>query len=573
VTRKWSLFTKMVTFLALLLLAIAGLYGYTVATSIDAVQRELETSRLNQLKFLNDRLENDIDQLTLNAYNLLQDQSVRDYAILPEIEHLVDRNRLKMTITEKLKLQSTASAWTNTLTVYFPQTGDVMSSDTYRALKPEYDFNALKPDQWNFDMLTGEFILYVPDREAAGDVSVILSFPSENIRKLLASYEGQSRPYLYHPSGRFIFDYNTDSVTAIRMAGHLWGRSIGDGMTMTTEANGMSYLVNALPTVLDGWVLIEYTPLERILQPIRKSTTLFAGATAVLLCLGVAFAFELYRNVQLPIRKLVNSLARFKEGDYGVRIGFVPTREFRLLTEGFNEMAKRVGDLIDKVLTEQLRAKEAEFKQLQSQINPHFLYNCLFFIKSKARVSDTESVEAMALSLGEYYRYMTRTEKDMVPLRSELDLIRNYVSILNLRKPNIDYAVDVAGELLDLEIPRLLLQPLVENAVLHGIEPKAGRGKLRVTGRALPDGGFALAVEDDGVGMTPEALAKLRGQLRGPKSENSGYGVWNVKQRFVQKFGPGAVLEIDSKAGEGTTVTLRCESRMQEDAGHDDSAR
>jgi two-component system sensor histidine kinase YesM len=553
----------MVTFLALLLLAIAGLYGYTVATSVNTVQRELEISRLNQLKFLADRLENDIDQLTLNAYNLLQDQSVRDYAMLPVIGHLVDRNRLKMTITEKLKLQSTASAWTNTLTVYFPETGDVLSSDTYRALKPEYDFNALKPDQWTFDQLSGEFILYVRDREAAGEVSVILSFPSENIRKLLASYEGQSRPYMYHPSGRFIFDYNTDSVTAIRMAGHLWGRDIGDSVTMVTEANGMSYLVSALPTVLDGWVLIEYTPLERILQPIRKSTTLFIGATAALLCLGVAFAFALYRNVQLPIRKLVSGLARFKEGDYGVRIGVVPAREFRLLTEGFNDMAKQVGDLIDKVLTEQLRAKEAEFKQLQSQINPHFLYNCLFFIKSKARVGDTESVEAMALSLGEYYRYMTRTDEDMVPLRSELDLIRNYVSILNLRKPRIDYSADVDEALMDMPVPRLLLQPLVENAVLHGIEPKTGRGAIRITGRRL-EGGFALKVEDDGVGMTPEALLKLRGQLRGSKTEDGGCGVWNVKQRFVRKFGPGAVLEVDSKAGEGTTVTLRCESRMQE---------
>ena len=220
-TRKWSLFTKMVTFLALLLLAIAGLYGYTVATSIDTVQQELETSRLNQLKFLADMLENDIDQLTLNAYNLLQDQSVRDYAILPSIEHLVDRNRLKMTILEKLKLQSTASAWTNTLTVYYPETGDVLSSDPIRALKVEYDFNELQPDRWTFDHLTGEFILYVRDREAGGDVSVVLSFSSENIRKLLASYKSNSRPYLYHPSGRFIFDYNMDSVTAIRMAGQL----------------------------------------------------------------------------------------------------------------------------------------------------------------------------------------------------------------------------------------------------------------------------------------------------------------------------------------------------------------
>lgn len=571
VKRKWSLFAKMVTFLAALLLIIAVLYGYTVATATDTVQNVIESSRLNQLAFLADRLEKDIDQLALNAYNLLQDPSVRDYAFLPYMGHLLNRNELKQAITDKLQMLSTASPWTNTLTVYFPAMGDVLSSDPLRTLNHVYDFNTPHAGRWIYDRDTSEFILYVRDRASNEAITVAVSFPVENIRKLLASHEGQTYPFLYHPSGIFILDYNADSVTSIRMVNELAKFGLKDDVSIVTETGGQSYLLNVTPTTLEGWVLIDYTPLERIFQPIRKSMTLFTAATAALLCFGVVFAFELYRNVQLPIRKLVSSLARFKEGDYGVRIGIVPTREFQLLTEGFNEMAKRVGDLIDRVLTEQLRAKEAEFKQLQSQINPHFLYNCLFFIKSKARIGDTESVEAMALSLGEYYRYMTRSEKAMVPLHSELDLIHNYVSIQNLRKPRIDYSVDVPEAMMELHIPRLLLQPLVENAVLHGIEPKTGRGKIRITGQQLDDG-FIIAVEDDGVGMAPETLRKMRNALRGPATDDIGLGVWNVHQRLVQVFGPGSTLDIESVPGAGTTIILRCMNKTQEEEMHASSA-
>lgn len=570
----------MLTFLAVLLLTIASLYGYTVSTTTNAVKREIESSRLNQLSFLASQLEDDIDQVALNAYNLLQDPSLRDYAALPSIGHLLDRNKLKLAITEKLELQSTASAWPNTLTIYFPSTGNILSSDPNRARISAYDFRAPAADSWMYvqsgigSPISDEFVLYVHDRRQSSGVSIAASFPVENIRKLLDSFEHQSDPFLYHPSGRYIFNHDSDSVTSVRMARRLSKLPIEDSISLVEQANGMSYQLNAVPTTLKGWYLVDYTPLERVLQPIRRSTTLFFLTTAVLLCLGIAFAFELYRNVQLPIRKLVSGLSRFKEGDYGVRMGFVPAREFQLLTEGFNEMAKRVGDLIGKVFAEELRAKEAEFKQLQSQINPHFLYNCLFFIKSKAKIGDTESVEAMSLALGEYYRYMTRSEHGIVPLRSELELIGNYMSIQDLRKQRIHYENAVPDELLDAAIPRLMLQPLVENAVLHGIEPKLGRGMVRISGERIARG-FSLTVADDGVGMSPEACKKLTDALSGPIAEGIGYGIWNVRQRLVKRYGAGSTVVIESKPGEGTSITLICidkEKTTKENDEHANSA-
>jgi two-component system, sensor histidine kinase YesM len=559
---QWSLFTKMLTFLAMLLIVIAVLYGYTVTTTTNSVKQELQASHLKQLEFLLGQIENNIDQLALNAYNLLHDPSLRDYANLPSIAHLLEQNELRVTIMEKLALQSTASAWSNSLTIYFPATGDVLSSDPQRAGSSLNYLTPLTPS-WNYtpsgagNSHSGEFVLRIADTEQSSALMLEAAFPAENIRSMLDAFKQYGDPFLYQPTGRLITNYDADSVTIHEITRQLSSMSLGDKLSTVTELNGKSFLLNAVSSAATGWYLIDFIPLENVLHPIRESTTLFAWATAALLGLGIGFAFLLYRNVMRPIRKLVSSLSRFKEGDYGVRIGVVPALEFRILTEGFNEMAKRVGDLIDKVLAEQLRVKEAEFKQLQSQINPHFLYNCLFFIKSKAKVGDTDSVEAMALSLGEYYRYMTRSESGMVPIQGELDLLENYLSIQNLRKQRIRYEIQVPEALARMQIPRLLLQPLVENAVLHGIEPKPGLGTIRITGQLLTNG-FSLAIFDDGIGMPQEKLQRLTDALNRPVAAGVGYGVWNVRQRMIQQYGPGSSLTIASEPGSGTTVTLLC---------------
>ncbi len=559
---QWSLFAKMLTFLAMLLIVIAVLYGYTVTTTTNSVKQELQASHLKQLEFLLSQIENNIDQLALNAYNLLHDPSLRDYANLPSIAHLLERNDLRLTIMEKLALQSTASAWSNSITIYFPATGDVLSSDPQRRSSSLDVLSPLSPN-WNYtpsgtgNSHSGEFVLRIADTEQSSALMLEAAFPAENIRSMLDAFKQYGDPFLYQPSGRLITNYDADSVTIHEITRQLSSMSLGDKLSTVTELNGQSFLLNAVSSSSTGWYLIDFIPLENVLHPIRESTTLFAWATVALLALGIGFAFLLYRNVMRPIRKLVSSLSRFKEGDYGVRIGVIPALEFRILTEGFNEMAKRVGDLIDKVLAEQLRAKEAEFKQLQSQINPHFLYNCLFFIKSKAKVGDTESVEAMALSLGEYYRYMTRSENGMVPIQGELDLLDNYLAIQNLRKQRIRYEIQVPEPLARMQIPRLLLQPLVENAVLHGIEPKPGLGTIRISGQLL-DNGFSLAIADDGIGMSKEKLKQLTDALSRPIEAGVGYGVWNVRQRMLQQYGPGSSLTITSEQGSGTTITLLC---------------
>jgi two-component system sensor histidine kinase YesM len=291
--------------------------------------------------------------------------------------------------------------------------------------------------------------------------------------------------------------------------------------------------------------LVDYVPLEMTLLPITKSRNFFYVSIGLLLMAGMAAAYLLYRHVQKPIAKLLQGVQQLKRGVYSARIEYRPNNEFDFLIRRFNEMAEEMQDLIEKVYAEQLRSREATLKQLQAQINPHFLYNCLYFISNMAMLEDKQSVVAMADNLGDYYRYTTRLEKMTVSVRDELQLITNYLTIQNLRMERVCYEIDIPESMLDLQIPKLLLQPLVENAVIHGLERKAGKGLIRITGES---GGFGhrIVIEDNGAGMTKAQLDELRMTLDAPMGEEMGCGVWNVHQRLQHVFGASAGLVLQA---------------------------
>lgn len=225
-------------------------------------------------------------------------------------------------------------------------------------------------------------------------------------------------------------------------------------------------------------------------------------------------------------------------------------------------MAEEIEELIGKVYAEQLRTREANLKWLQSQINPHFLYNCFALIRSLTRLGKTDSVLRLTTHLGKYYRYTTRIERQIVTLGEELELIKSYLEIQNMHIPSLSYRIDVPEPMRALEIPRLLLQPIVENAVVHGIEPSGRDGTVRIAGEQT--GGLNIVtVEDDGVGMSAERLRALRAELEHPSGDDAGCALRNIRERLVLQFGEEARLEFDSRENGGTTVRVVWPNRKE----------
>lgn len=569
---RTNLFIKIMVVLSSMIAATLIFYGLSFQKNVAVITSQITSSEMNHLDFFTRQMESNINQLASSAYTLQHDPTVRSYVQMKELGHLVDPNKITLTTLEKLALQTSSSTWSNRITIFNIHTRDAMSSDSSAVFPAEllekplpqgwtYESPLAENGEGSFHLLLADPVDYAdtPDR---ANMIIEVSFPVSNLQKMMADYQHEGGTFLFHAGLAPIDSQPGESALVQGIVDNLTRQPGSPPSSFTATVGGQPYLVSLIPSSTLGWNMVHYTPLEHILAPIRTVKLYFIVACLVLLAFAALFSLLLFRQVQHPISRLLSAVNQLKHGRWSTRVHASSRDEFSVLNRGFNEMAEKVQDLIERVYLEELRTKDAYLKQLQAQINPHFLYNCLFFMKSKAKVGDTDAVEAMALNLGEYYRYMTRIDRSLTTVRQELKLLDNYLSIQNLRKQRIEYTVDVPAILLDTEIPNLLIQPLVENSIVHGIERKNGLGRIHISGEPT-DTGLILAVEDNGAGMDAASMEKLYAKLALPaRAEGEGgYGLWNVHQRLKHHYGGASGLSITPSKLGGVRIALYIEAK------------
>lgn len=280
-----------------------------------------------------------------------------------------------------------------------------------------------------------------------------------------------------------------------------------------------------------------------------------------LLMLTLVFAIwaqrSLLKAIQTPISRLETFAGSLAGGDLQARAPETSVAELRKLTWSLNVMAGRLQDLIDENRREQENLKKSELRALQAQINPHFLYNTLDAIVWLAEAGQSREVIHITRALSDFFRISLSQGKDWIPLSEEIRHLTGYLTIQKIRYRDIlDYEIDISEELFDLQVLKLLLQPLVENAIYHGVKHRRGRGCVRVEGRA--EGPWLiLSVRDNGAGMSPERLAEVRAGLNAEQGMSAGYGLFNVNKRIQLYYNQPQGVEIESAEGGGTAVSLR----------------
>ncbi|TDF91984.1 cache domain-containing sensor histidine kinase [Paenibacillus piri] len=562
-------FHKMVAVIGLLVLPIIMMYSYSNQISIQVVERQLTENSLDKLRFLLNDIEANVEQLSKLTVMLANDPSIKEFIEASKNgERLYSSIKRKMDLMDVLNLFSLTSNWQNSFTLYLPASDEPIGIDNY-STKP-FDAAYLKryaSKSWSYipvetetpDMFVRLFPQPASSMETIERANYILEarFSAKNIISMLNHYQytSSSDPFLYHPDFAPLLNNKSDKQTVRQLLAQLQPMKLTDHGNITLKLQGSTYLVSYYRSNSLGWYLIDYVPLNEIVSPINKTRNFFYIGITFLLAMSVILTFLLYRNVQVPIRELISSLQKLKRGDYSARLTSNPDNEFSYLFGKFNDMAQQIQELIEKVLAEKLRAKEATLKQLQSQINPHFLYNCLFFIVGMSRLKDHDTVEAMAQNLGDYYKYTTRLENDQVTVEEELQLITNYMEIQNMRMRRLSYEIVVKDRLGETIVPRLLLQPIVENAVVHGIEPKDGRGIVRIEISASNEM-LRIEIEDNGVGMTEEAIQLMNQRLLSPISQEMGFALWNVHQRLVTLYGEQSGVKLSRSGLGGLKVEL-----------------
>lgn len=362
---------------------------------------------------------------------------------------------------------------------------------------------------------------------------------------------GSDGEILYHPRMQLI-------ESGIEEESQLAASAVRDG-TYSERYRGENRHVTVKTVGYTGWKLAGVTS-DRGFYLNNQKNLLFMGFIIGLLAYILALVNAyISSRITTPIRKLEHSVNVIESGDLEAEVYIGGAEEIRHLGTSVQKMADRIRGLMQDIVTEHETRRRTEFDALQSQINPHFLYNTLDIIVWMIENEEKEKAVQIVTALGRFFRISLSRGRSIIPVKDELEHVRNYLMIQQNRfKNKFTYRVEADDAVLPMASVKLILQPIVENAIYHGMEFMDGDGEILVKAE-LKDGCTVMTVRDNGLGMTEETVEKLLSgdQPHAPSRRGSGIGVRNVHERIRIYFGEDYGLSIVSEPDEGTKVTIR----------------
>lgn len=329
--------------------------------------------------------------------------------------------------------------------------------------------------------------------------------------------------------------------------------------TLAADIGGRGYQICYTQSAVTGWKTVGVFPLDEVMGSINMLAAILAVAVLFTGAVVLVVAFRTANSVTHPISKLRKLMKQAESGDLSVRFASRYDDEIGDLGRSFNHMIEQIDRLVHRVYEEQKNKRDAEMKILQEQIKPHFLYNTLDTISWMAREYEAEDIVRLVDALTNMFRVGLSRGKDLIPVSSEMQHVSNYLYIQKIRyKDRLQYRIDVDETLSDCIVPKLILQPLVENAIYHGIKRKRSGGTICVTGRWTADGYVEFTVADDGAGIQPDTLAMLRERLEGPYTDENkkSFGLPYIAQRIRLYYGEQGRVELDGKPEQGARVRI-----------------
>lgn len=329
-------------------------------------------------------------------------------------------------------------------------------------------------------------------------------------------------------------------------------------ITSYRSPRGGQYLAVSSPVGQTGLTLTQTLPEGLILRETYLITRLLLFVCLGVLVLGALVALYLSRTISRPVRQIRRQVLAIAGGDFSPNPLIEWDNELGEIGRGVNQLAKDIEALIQSRLEDEKRRSDLEYKMLQSQINPHFLYNSLNSIKWMATIQNATGIAELTVSLSRLLKSIAKINQAMVPLTQELALLEDYFVISRYRYGDaIVSHIDVPEALLHCEVPVFTLQPIVENAIFHGIEANNGIGTVSVSAQLTGDT-LEITIEDDGIGMDEDTIRSI---LEADGTDNLNLfqkvGIYNVNSRIKYEFGEAYGVDIESRQGEYTRVIVR----------------
>jgi two-component system sensor histidine kinase YesM len=580
--KKISIKTKLMLIAIIFIvypILIIGYFGYR--NYADTMKRNAIREMQNSTKILTDLLSDRMTKLSLYSIQMLYDNTIynaereltdggTDYIAENEFT-----NYLQSNLFLKSELNEILIRFSKNNKIYQVNKSLGSTTDSYSQINDLYG-RALKGNGkpvWHVSEKNGRATgIYIAKiiydiNDIKQEIGLLIFKVSDQyLSEVLNNYISNSKQNisLLSSSGQEVYSYEPYQVD-YGMPVDLFIKTTPDASVREVKIkNDVVYsLHNTIQP--ENWNLVMGISSNVLLKDVRDIARLILILCAATLPICILLVNFLYRDIVKPMNLLIKGMRQVERGAIGITIEKKRFDEFGYVYGTFNKMSLEIKNLINTVYKKQIATKDAEIKALQAQINPHFLYNTLDSISWRAKINGVNEISEMVSALSSIIEAnLNRNNENFVPLSREIEYINNYYLLLKKRfGKKISLVTDIGDDIMNCTIPKLIIQPIIENAVYHGLEMKVGSGTIHLS-ITREEGRICIKVCDDGIGIDEATLDRLRQNLsKSPDadSENdiavgSSIGIINVHKRIRLLYGEDYGLEISSKPAEGTTVTI-----------------
>ena len=555
---------KLTLFFVLIIVVIMAITIALHVRTTAAIRASIYHEMLSNVAYYQQNLDSQIHNIAQLQIEFFQDRKLPFLAGKDSLLSEYERREANLSVQERLRTVTGISDLVESGVLYFPKTGYRITEAQISAMSPQ-DAEALQAylsyGDSSLHFREGRFFI-ARTGEVRSTFSgnpnylLVITFSSDEIIRQLSmlagAYEGGA--FLYDPRSSALLESPSGADSQAILQALQTGEDGGCPATQRLRVGSRTFLTLVQP-MDTGAILVQYTPEDAVTSWIRQSwiiTGLFLGG---MLVLAMFFFIHVQRVVHRPLATLSDAFARVEGGQLTEHIHHDGTDEFSYIYERFNAMEDRLAQMINEVYVQKNLAQRAQLKQLQAQINPHFLYNSFFILSRRIRREDIDGAVELAQHLGDYFKYLSRDQSDDIPLSDEVAHARSYAAIQGTRfasRMRIDFGALPDGWR-ERRVPRLILQPLMENAFKYGLENVSEEGLLRVSFAQGEDGSLRIAVEDNGESQADPAAMQRALEEADPDVVS---GLSNIHRRLRIYFQGRGGLRIARSALGGISVTI-----------------
>lgn len=563
---RMSVFRKV--FIGFLIVAIP-LYGISIVTtwiSGQTISRETQVATHSKLQFFLDYLQNELQDVNQMLVALNNDPDLPSLYIQQNQQFDYELVQLSQQIKTKMNIVYHSSEYISDVFMIFPDTNLQLSINnefTEIDMKRKAALNrhlgkSSQVDRF-IDSDTITYSIAATDNKKR-KVNYLLGVDISQM-KIIEALKKFNIDNKYHV---FLVDNQSERYVGNELLSET-DKQIYEIMSQSSDSSsialkGVDYMIQSSKD--DFFTVISYVSKDDVLGSVYSLRKYFWILVICSILFSLIYSIFVYQQVHKPLNRLVKTMKEVEKGNLNIRFNAVQVDEFGYVYKQFDKMVSQLRNLIQEVLENKINMQQAQLKQLQSQINPHFLFNCFYIGYRMAKSGENESVAKLCKYLGDYFRFVTQHSQQEVYLKDEMKYTTTYLEIQMMRFSNkLSYSIESDVFPDELMVPSLIIQPLVENSLLHGIEKVNRPGHIIIRLKSEDDQ-VRIEIKDNGIGMEESEIKTLKENLEVPSNHGDHCGLWNVHWRLKHKYGEDCGLSIRNEESSGLNVSFVIPNRI-----------